>query len=116
MFKDEKHKEYYEKFISKAGISKFDKERKSLFYLLSLLDETRNNIKDLYDFENNWIEHEGLNKGWQTSGSIKVSKLAFNLYNGWSGEDGDNYSPLELFSVSDENREYLLEAIRVRFN
>lgn len=116
IFKNEEHKKSYEEFKLRACISEFDKERKSLFYLLALLEETRNNINDLYDFENNWIKHEGLNKGWQTSGSIKVSKLAFNLYNGWKGEDGDDYSPLELFSVSDENREYLLESIRIRFS
>lgn len=116
IFKNEEHKKYYEIFKSKACLSDFDRERKSLFYLLSILSETRNNINDLYDFKNNWIKHEGLNKCWQTGGTIKITKLAFNLYNGWHGEDGEDYSPLELFSVSEDNREYLLEAIRIRFS
>lgn len=115
-FKDKQHELAYKEFKLRAGVREYDKERQSLFYLLSLLDETRRNITDLYNFEENWIEIEGLSQGWQTGGTTKITKLAFNLYNGWRGEDGENCSPLHLFSVSEDNREYLLEAIRVRFS
>lgn len=115
-FKNEEHKKSYEEFKARASISESDKERKSLFYLLALLSDTRNNINDLYNFKENWIKVEGINKCWQTGGTTKITKLAFNLYNGWRGEDGDDYSPLHLFSVDDDNREYLLEAIRIRFS
>lgn len=117
LFKDEQHKKSYEEFKLRACISEYDKERQSLFYLLSILDDTRKHINDLYDFKENWIKHEGLSASWQTGGTTKITKLAFNLYNGWHGEgDRDNYSPLHLFSVSADNREYLLEAIRIRFS
>lgn len=116
LFKNEEHKEYYEKFKLRASINNSDTERKSLFYLLALLPDTRNNINDLYNFKENMIKLEGINKSWQTGASTKITKLAFNLYNGWKGEDGEDYSPLYLFSVADDNREYLLEAIRIRFS
>lgn len=116
IFKDARHELSYKKLNTRAGVKEWDKERKSLFYLLSLFEETTNQITDLYNFEENCIKIEGLNKGWQTGGTTKVTKLAFNLYNGWHGEDGENYSPLHLFSVSDDNREYMLEAVRIRFS
>lgn len=115
-FKDRQHELGYKELTLKAGVKEWDKERQTLFYLLSLFEETRNHITDLYNFNENWIEFEGLEKGWQTGGTTKVTKLAFNLYNGWNGEDSEDYSPLHLFSVSDNNREYLLEAIKIRFS
>lgn len=116
IFKNEEHKKAYEEFKLKARVRERDTERQSLFYLLSLLEDTRNHINDLYNFKDNWIDFEGLTKSWQTGGTTKITKLAFNLYNGWHGEDGENYSPLHLFNVADDNREFLLEAIRIRFS
>lgn len=116
IFKNEEHKKYYEEFLVKAKVRSGGTERKALFYLFSILSETRNHINSLYDFKNNQINIEGLNAPWQTGGTTKITKLAFNLYNNWRGQGGDDYSPLELFSVSDDNREYLFEAIRIRFN
>lgn len=116
MFKSKEHEAAYKEFILKAHVSDGDAERKSLFYLLSLLEDTREHINDLYDFKENWIKPEGLNKGWQTGGTTKITMLAFNLYNGFNDEDND-YSPLNLFSgVDSSNREYLLQSIRIRFS
>lgn len=116
IFKDNKHELFYNNFLVKANVKEKDFERKSLFYLLALFTETRGHINDLYDFKNNWIKFDGLNKGWQTGGTSKITKLAFNLYNGYHGENGEDFSPLTLFSVSEDNRIYLLEAIKLRFN
>ena len=116
IFKNEEHKSSYEEFKLRACVREGDKERQSLFYLLALLEDTRNNINDLYNFKENLIKFEGLSKCWQTGGSTRITKLAFNLYNGWHGENGEDYSPLHLFNVDDDNRGYLLEAIRIRFS
>ena len=117
-FKDEAHEKGFNEFMDKAKVRPTDTERKALFYLLSLFNETRSHIKDLYNFQDNCIEFEGLNKGWQTGGTTKVTKLAFNLYNGHRGEDREteDYSPLELFSISEEYRNYLLYAVQIRFS
>lgn len=116
IFKNREHASFYEEFNLRACVLEEDRERQSLFYLLSLLEETRKNIDDLYNFKDDRIKFEGLNKGWQTGGTTKITKLAFNLYNGWYGDDGEDYSPLHLFNVSDDNRKYLLEAIKIRFS
>lgn len=117
-FKDAEHEEGYNKLIAKAEVQEWDKERLSLFYVLSLFDETRKYIEDLYDFQGKCIKLDGLTKGWQTGGTTKATKLAFNLYNNWRGYDGEgeDYSPLEIFSVSTEYRNYMLLAVQLRFS
>lgn len=112
-FKDDKHKEAFRDFIIADGIHMRDKERLSLFYVLSMYYDTRNNIYDLYNFEDKCILIDGLNKGWQTGTTTKATKLAFNLFNNYIGEGHDDYSPLELFNTID--KEYYFEAVRIRF-
>ena len=112
-FLSEEHKKDYVANYVEGRVTPYDKERQAFFYLLSMLSETRNHIDDLYDFNSRSIKIEGLNKGWQTGTSTRITKLAFNLFNGY---DEGNCSPLDLFCVDDEIREHLLEAIRIRFN
>ena len=61
-FVDEKHKSSYREFIAKDKTENWDNERKSLFYLFSMFEETREHINQLYDFKNHWIIPEGLNE------------------------------------------------------
>lgn len=117
MFINKEHEDTYNLFVKKSNIYSDDTERKSLFYLLAMLPDTRKHIKDLYDFKNNCIKLDGLNKGWQTSGTIAVTRLAFNLYNGFRGEDNSicRVTPLDIFSSLDgEYLEYMLRAIKLR--
>lgn len=101
IFKDEAHREFYEKYITLTG-SQEDPYRKALFYLLGLTCETRTHINDLYDFKQRGIEFSGLEKAWQTHTTINICRLAFNLYNGYVGECNEtetakDYSPYNLF-------------------
>lgn len=117
-FKNEEHEKGFNDFMEKANVEDWDKERTALFYIFALFSETREHINDLYDFHENCININGLNKGWQTGGTTKATKLAFNLFNNWHGEDTEheNYSPLEIFSVSTEYRNYMLLAVQIRFS
>lgn len=118
-FKDESHQKSYLEFIQKANMHPDDVERKSLFYLLAMFDETRNHISNLYDFKKNQIVLEGLNEAWQTSGTRACTKLAFNLYNSFTGfedEETNRYSVIDIFACgSNQIKEIFLEAIKVRF-
>ena len=118
-FKDKKHQQAYEEYIKISKIRNSDVERKSLFYLLAMFPETRGMIHTLYDFKNNWINHEGLSQGWQTSGTLACCKLAFNLYNSFDGIEDDEaykYSVINIFTyVDNDNKNYFFEAIRIRF-
>ena len=94
-----------------------DPYRRALFYALGLTADTLDHITDLYNFEEKGIEFDGLSAGWQTSTSMRITRLAFNLYNGWNGEDGidrpEFYTPYELFS--DGLAGYMLEAVKLRY-
>lgn len=115
-FKDLDHHQFYEGMIRMTH-SHTDPYRQALFYLLGLTIETRSHVRDLYDFDDNSICLEGLNKGWQTSSSIKLTRLAFNLYNGYSGDDeydaARNYSPYFLFDT--HLLPYFFEAAKLRY-
>lgn len=116
-FRDDNHKKFYEeKLIETNSVN--DTYRKSLFYTLGILKETRDNINSLYDFKGNCIRFEGLKEEWQTGTSIKVCRLAFNLYNGLygqhdEGESAESYTPYGLFNCS--VMEYMFEAIKIRY-
>lgn len=52
----------------------------ALVYCLGLSEDTRRNINQIYDFATGYIKPGCLRKGWQTSGSQKIVRIAFNLY------------------------------------
>lgn len=115
-FKDLDHHQFYEAMLRMTH-SQTDPYRQPLFYLLGLTEQTRSHVRDLYDFDENVIRPEGLNKGWQTSSTIKLTRLAFNLYNGYSGDEerdaARNYSPYFMFDTS--HLSYFFEAVKLRY-
>ena len=117
IFIDDKHKEAFYRILDKMHLNYSDPERIALAYLLSLNEDCRNHIKDLYDFEERVILPEGLNEEWQTHTSIKTTRLAFNLYNGYSydeqEETSEYYTPVHLFACS--YAPYFWEAIKIRY-
>ena len=117
IFIDDKHKEAFYRILDKMHLNYSDPERIALAYLLSLNEDCRNHIKDLYDFEERVILPEGLNEEWQTHTSIKTTRLAFNLYNGYSYDEQEEaskyYTPVHLFACS--YAPYFWEAIKIRY-
>ncbi|MGI6498960.1 MAG: DUF6075 family protein [Oscillospiraceae bacterium] len=116
IFLDEAHNDFFRKIMERTH-SQNDPYHLALFYTLGLSDDTRRNIADLYDFAEKGIETEGLYKCWQTSGTLRITRLAFNLYNGWNGESGGElagyYTPYELFC--DGKALYFFEAIKLLY-
>ncbi|AIQ13796.1 DUF6075 family protein [Paenibacillus durus] len=117
-FKDIDHEQFYEGNIRMTR-SQQDPYRKALFYLLGLTPQTRQHIRDIYDYEESCIRLEGLEQGWQTSSTLKLTRLAFNLFNGYTGdvETGRDhprhYSPYHLFDTG--LMPYFFEAIKLRY-
>ncbi|RCX20918.1 hypothetical protein DFR58_101120 [Anaerobacterium chartisolvens] len=119
LFMNDAHREFYIMNIQKTN-SFSDPYRKALFYALGLTAETRNNINSLYDFADNAIDFDGLNRPWQTGTSAKVTKLAFNLYNGFCGDLGgepidypSDYTPYNLFG--NELMNWMFEAVKLLY-
>lgn len=94
-FYDDAHQEAFSNAMMKAHVSTTDRERLSLFYLLTLLPTTREHLNDLYDFKYNHIRFLSIHEPWQTGSSTKLTYLAFNLYNNFCFREGVGLEDLE---------------------
>ena len=118
-FRNHEHRMFYRQMLD-APNSVNDGYHRGLFYMLGLLPETRRNICELYDHERGAIRPGGLVQPWQTAGSIRVTRMAFHLFNGFNGFNGERqiepeslYTPDKLFDPS--ICEYCLEGRRLRY-
>lgn len=117
MFKNLDHELFYKRCLEKTPNDVF---HQALFYTLGILDVTQKNVESLYDFKKEKIVFEGLSQGWQTGASKRITRMAFNLFNGFAGmmgdeklEDGLYYTPYYIFDMAEAP--YLMEAIKIRY-
>lgn len=94
-FKNKEHGKFYEQCLGLCGCS--DPYHKAFFYTMGISSETRMHIHDCFNFRDDVIRPDCLSRGWQTSGSSRVTRMAFNLWNGWNA-DG-LATPYELFEL-----------------
>lgn len=118
-FMDKEHKKVFEEVCNQ--MSNLDCYHKAVAYLLSLDSVTRNHIDDVFNFEEDCIKRDGLQKDWQTSTSHKTVRLAFNLWNGCHYDDEIEDGSCGLYSVdeifcNEEYAEYYWVAVKLRFN
>ncbi len=127
IFNGEKHKGFFESCVERADAQN-DPYRRALFYALGICEETRKHINAFYDFDEKCINFDALSAPWQTSGTRRICRLAFNLFNGfhysplprgsntWEtlepDTDGD-FTPYELFAAPEAG--YMLEAVKIRY-
>ena len=78
VFMDEEHEQFY--FEKMRQVRWDDCYHKTLIYLLGLSEDTRRNFKSIYDIETGCVLPECLHRGWVTSESAKLIRLAFHLY------------------------------------
>ena len=101
---DAHEKFYYEKL---KEVRYQDVYHKALCYCLGICNDTRKNVYRIYDFKTGNVKTECLHEGWQTSGSQRVVRMAFNLYcNGtpsvYDYDDAEEQlSECKLYSVED---------------
>ena len=96
---------YYEKL---KEVRYQDVYHKALCYCLGISNDTRRNANRIYDFKTGCVKTECLHEGWQTSGSVKVVRMAFNLYcNGTPSVD--DYKDAE--EQINECRQYTVEEL-----
>lgn len=74
---DAHEKFYYEKL---KEVRYQDVYHKALCYCIGINNDTRRNADRIYDFKTGCVKTECLYEGWQTSGRVKVVRMAFNLY------------------------------------
>lgn len=102
-----------EKDMKKHG-HYLDRWHMALAYCLTVTDNTRKHIRNLYDIREDLIKRKGLEAGWITGTDRRCICLGFLLYTDRVPEE--NASMYQLSNILDnEIAPYLLEAIRIRF-
>ena len=95
-FASPEHRDFFLDMMSEARRN--DCYHRAFFYVMGIAPETRANIRQMFDFKQDCIEPDGMHGGWQTSGTVRVCRLAFNLWNGYTDPEHSNaYSPEDLF-------------------
>lgn len=122
-FKSQEHMNFYNEYLQKCRYQ--DVYHEALVYCLGISEDTRRNANRIYDFKTGCVRTKCLHEGWQTGGSMKIVRMAFNLYcNGTPSvsdtEDADeqlrecrHYTPEDLFCCG--YAAYFWEAIKIRY-
>ena len=77
IFISEAHEKFYYEKLQEVRYQ--DVYHKALCYCLGISGDTRKNVYNIYDFKKGLVKTKCLREGWQTSGSAKVVRMAFNL-------------------------------------
>lgn len=123
-FINEEHKKFFsKKFKETEKYGKTDEYYSSMIYTLSICETTREHFNDIFDIKTGEINLGCIQTRWQTSTSLKVTRMALNLWNHNlmydSEEDlGQNilschYAPSEIFCCS--YAPYFWEALKIRY-
>ncbi|MDD3369638.1 MAG: DUF6075 family protein [Lachnospiraceae bacterium] len=123
MFKNKEHEKFYYEYLEKCRYQ--DGYHKALVYCIGISEDTRCNAERIYDFKTGCVKTQCLTEGWQTSGSVRIIRMAYNLYcNGTpSVNDYDdteeqlqeckNYTVEDLFCCG--YAKYFWEAVKIRY-
>ena len=76
-FASPEHRDFFLDMMGEARRN--DCYHRAFFYVMGIAPETRANIRQMFDFKQDCIDPEGMHGGWQTSGTVRVCRLAFNL-------------------------------------
>mgnify|MGYP000133009812 CR=1 FL=1 len=125
LFRNNNHRIWYNQW--QADAKRYDVYHRALFYLLALNREMREHIDQLYDFKTHSIKPEAIRAGWQTSGSMAITRLAYNLFNDgmptiWLYEGNSErqlqesiyYTVADIFACG-EYAKYFWQAIQIRY-
>ena len=121
VFKNDAHRAFYEK---QTAMTKADCYTKALIYTLGICEDTRRSFDELYDAKDRSIMPEAIHAAWQNGGSMKVTRLAFQLFtdgtpSAFIDYDNPDVDECRKYSVSDifccEFAPYFVEAIRIRY-
>ena len=123
VFANEEHKKFYYEKLAQAGYQ--DCYHMALIYILGISEDTRKHFRQIYDIKSGCIKTECLHQGWLTSSSIKVVRLAFNLYTDGTpdvdgyGSSDEQVSECRRYSVGDifccSYAMYFWEGIKLRY-
>ncbi|MCD8075576.1 MAG: DUF6075 family protein [Lachnospiraceae bacterium] len=123
LFRDEEHERFCLQAMEKCRW--IDGCHEALVYCLGIDQNTRNHVDRIYDFETGEVKPDCLREGWQTVRSMRVVRMAFNLYcdgtpsvDNLSNEE-DKLQECCEYTVSDlfccGYARYFWEAVKIRY-
>lgn len=107
-FCSKEHQEFFRRSMVQCKTQ--DAYHQALFYTMGIAPDTRSHVSSWFDFTNDAIRPDALEKGWQTGGTTRLTRLAFNL---WNGFDDGRSNPYDMFDCS--YALYMLEGIKMRY-
>lgn len=111
-FASKEHKQFFIEMMKRCQNN--DSYHQAFFYCIGISDTTRLNVNRMFSFREDCIKPEALHEGWQTGGTMRLTRLAFNLWNGYTEENRENMStPYEMFDCGYAS--YFFDAIRLRY-
>ncbi|MDE6608778.1 MAG: hypothetical protein K2K54_13665 [Lachnospiraceae bacterium] len=70
--------QFYYTYLAKCRYQ--DVYHRALVYCLGIGRDTREHADSIYNFKSGCVRTDCLHEGWQTSGSVRIVRMAFNLY------------------------------------
>ena len=123
IFKNEQHESFFKESLVKCRYR--DIYHAALLYCLGISEDTRRNVDRIYDFTSGFVKTECLHEGWQTSGSLKIIRMAFNLYNNGTpsvydyNDSGEQLEEFQRYTVEDlfccGYAPYFWQAVKIRY-
>lgn len=107
-FESKEHQMFFYSCLNKA--KNYDLYHQALFYTMGISETTRARVSQWFDFKENHIKREVLEQPWQTGGTRRLTRMAFNL---WNGYDDGHTTPYDLFDCG--YGKYMLTAIQLRY-
>ena len=84
VFADEAHERFFFEKVRELPNSRKDSKEIAMIYTLGICDITRAAFTQIVNQRTQQINPMVFFAGWQTSASVKVVRLAINLYTGFS--------------------------------
>lgn len=111
IFKDAAHQNFLYATLERYQIDPSDTERVAMFYVLGLMKEIRERIHLFYDSETDCICPEVIRAPFQTSGTLALTRFAFQLYNNFEERRPRLLEDTSLYQavLIDESEEYMYE-------
>ncbi len=113
IFASREHEQFYNEQLSK--VKRNDCYHRALIYALGITEDTRNHFNEIFDIKKDVVLLDSITEGWVTGTTVRLLRLAFNLYTDNTGEEEpEHYTVSQIFGY-ESITEYMLQAIALRF-
>ena len=122
-FIDEEHEVFWnEMYKTMQEYGKTDVYYKSIVYTLGICPMTRQNFNEIFNIEEGAININSLKSAWQTGSSVRVTRMAFSLWNKCNYDSERDFKrgrTSKLYNVSEifccNYAPYFAEALKIRY-